>query len=70
MKNYSLQILGSKTDFLTIISQNEDGYNIKILRTNNGKYTESFDFISREVFESCIKTGYLKEIKEKIAISA
>ena len=28
------------------------------------------DYISRELFESCLRTGYLTEIKEKIAITA
>ena len=51
MKNYSLKMLGNQNDFFTIISQNKDGYNIKISRNINGKKTETLDFISKEVFD-------------------
>ncbi len=70
MKNYSLKSIGNQNDFLTILSHETDGYTIKILRNINGKNVESTDFISNEVFESCIKTGYLTEISEQIAVSA
>ena len=70
MKNYSLKMLGNQNDFFTIISQNKDGYNIKISRNNNGKKTETFDFISKEVFDFSLKTGYLTEVKKTETASA
>ncbi|MDY4152250.1 MAG: hypothetical protein SOX89_01645 [Treponema sp.] len=70
MKNYSLQMLGNQNDFFTIISQNKDGYNIKISRNINGKKTETLDFISKEVFDFSLKTGYLTEVKKTETASA
>ena len=70
MKNYSLKMLGNQNDFFTIISQNNDGYNIKISRNINGKETETLDFISKEVFDFSLKTGYLTEVKETEIVSA
>ncbi len=70
MKNYSLKMLGNQNDFFTIISQNNDGYNIKISRNIDGKETETLDFISKEVFDFSLKTGYLTEVKETEIVSA
>ena len=70
MKNYSLKILGNQNDFFTIISQNKDGYNIKISRNINEKKTETLDFISKEVFDFSLKTGYLTEVKKTETASA
>ena len=70
MKNYSLKMLGNQNDFFTIISQNNDGYNIKISRNINGKKTETLDFISKEVFDFSLKTGYLTEVKKTETASA
>ena len=70
MKNYSLKMLGNQNDFFTIISQHKDGYNIKISRNINGKKTETLDFISKEVFDFSLKTGYLTEVKKTETASA
>ena len=70
MKNYSLKMLGNQNDFFTIISQNKDGYNIKISRNINEKKTETLDFISKEVFDFSLKTGYLTEVKKTETASA
>ena len=70
MKNYSLKMLGNQNDFFTIISQNKDGYNIKISSNINGKKTETLDFISKEVFDFSLKTGYLTEVKKTETASA
>ena len=70
MKNYSLKMLGNQNDFFTIISQNNDGYNIKISRNIDGKETETLDFISKEVFDFSLKTGYLTEVKKTETASA
>lgn len=66
MKNYSLKILGNNDDFITVIGHEENGYVIKVVRTVQGKNKETIDFLSNEVFETCLKTGYLTEIKTPV----
>ena len=55
---------------MTIVREMEDGYVVKIVRDLDGYQDIKTDYISRELFESCLRTGYLTEIKEKIAITA
>lgn len=71
MKSYSLKSLGNKNDYMTIISEKEDGFVIRIVRDQDGYEDIKTDFLSRELFESCIRTGYLTEIEPvTVAVSA
>lgn len=72
MKSYSLKSLGNKNDYMTILRETDDGYVIRIVRDQDGYDDVTTDFLSKELFESCIRTGYLTEIMEemKIAVNA
>lgn len=69
MKNYSLKSLGNKNDYMTILKETDDGYVIKIVRDLDGYEDVKNDFLSRELFESCIRTGYLTEIEEPVKVA-
>ena len=51
MGTYTLKSIGKKTDYMTVVREMDDGY---IVPT---------DFISKALFDSCIRTGYLTKIK-------
>ncbi len=71
MKSYSLKSLGNKNDYMTIISEKENGYVIRIVRDQDGYEDIRTDFLSKELFECCIRTGYLTEIEPvAVAVSA
>lgn len=70
MKSYTLKSIGKKTDYMTIIREMDDGFVVKIVRDLDGYQDVKTDYISKELFESCIRTGYLTEIKEAVAITA
>lgn len=72
MKRYSLKSLVNKNDYMTIVQEMEDGYVIRIVRDLDGYNDIKTDFLSKELFECCIRTGYLTEIQEsvKVAVSA
>ena len=55
---------------MTIIREMDDGFVVRIVRDLDGYEDIKTDYISKELFESCIRTGYLKEIKEPVAITA
>ena len=61
MKSYTLKSIGNSSDYMTIVREMEDGYD-----------EVKTDYIGKELFESCIRTGYLVEIAEpvKIAVNA
>ncbi len=70
MKSFSLKSIGSRQDYLTIVREMDDGYVVRIIRDMDGYEDVKTDYISKELFESCIRTGYLTEIKEAVAVSA
>lgn len=72
MKSYSLKSLGNKNDYMTILRETNDGYVIRIVRDLDGFNDIKNDFLSKELFDTCIRTGYLTEIKEtvKMAVNA
>ncbi len=57
---------------MTVIREMEDGYVVRIVRDRDGYNEVKTDYISRELFDSCIRTGYLTEINQpvKVAVNA
>ena len=70
MKSHTLKSIGKNTDYMTILRELEDGFVVKIVRDMDGYNDIKTDYISKELFDSCLRTGYLTEIKEKVAIGA
>lgn len=72
MKSYSLKSLGNKNDYMTVLKESKEGYVIRIVRDMDGYDDVQTDFLSKELFECCIRTGYLTEIEEsvKMAVNA
>ncbi len=73
MKSYSLKSLGNKKDYMTIVAEKEDGYVIRIVRDQDGYEDVKTDWLSKELFECCLRTGYITEIMDTVdavAVSA
>lgn len=72
MKSYSLKSNGSNCDYMTILREMDDGFVVRIVRERDGYEDVKTDYISKELFDSCIRTGYLTEVKEPstVAMSA
>jgi hypothetical protein len=72
MKSYTLKSIGNASDYMTVVREMEDGYVVRIVRDRDGYDEVKTDYISKELFDSCIRTGYLTEIEEpvKIAVNA
>ncbi len=60
------------SDYMTILREMEDGYVVKIVRDHDGYEEETTDFLSKSLFESCLRTGYIEKIptKNKLAANA
>ena len=70
MKSYAVKCIGKNTDYMTIMREMEDGFVIRIVRDLDGYEDVKTDYISKELFDSCIRTGYLTEIKETEKLAA
>jgi len=61
-KSYALKSHNS-SDYLTVEKELDDGFVIRIVRDKDGYEEIVTDFISKVLFDSCIRTGYLTEIE-------
>ncbi len=62
MGTYSLKSLGNKNDYVTIVREMEDGYVVRIVRDQDGYNDIQTDYISKTLFESCVRTGYITKL--------
>lgn len=63
MGTYTLKSIGKNTDYMTVVREMDDGYIVRIVRDEDGYDDVTTDFISKALFDSCIRTGYLTKIK-------
>ncbi len=69
MRSYTLKSIGKNTDRMIITREMEDGFVVKIVRDMDGYEDVKTDYISRELFDSCIRTGYITEITETVKVA-
>jgi hypothetical protein len=53
-------------DYMTIVKETEDGIIVRIVRDKDGYEDVTTDFISRDLFESCVRTGYLTKVESRV----
>ncbi len=73
MGSYTLKTIGKSSDYMTIVREMDDGYVVRIVRDRDGYSDITTDYISKTLFESCVRTGYITKINEpeaKIAVNA
>ncbi|HBG36541.1 MAG TPA: hypothetical protein VLZ44_06850 [Treponemataceae bacterium] len=72
METYVLKGHGNSQDCIRIMEEINEGYIVKIIRDRDGFEDISTDFLSRDLFESCLRTGYLtkSKIQNSTSISA
>lgn len=67
MKNYYIRSNPGSADYLSVLSENDEGYMVRIYRDLDGYEKIIDDFMTKMLFESCIRTGYLTEMEENRA---
>ena len=64
MGTYTLKSIGKSKDYMTIVREMEDGYVVRIVRDEDGYNDVTTDYMSKALFDSCIRTGYLTKVAE------
>ena len=62
MKRYYIKTRPDKAEYIEIISETDEGYNIRLTKISDGDQKIREDFINRHLFDICVKTGYLSEL--------
>lgn len=66
METYTLKSIGKASDYMTVLREVDDGYVVRIVRDQDGYNEVKTDYISKSLFESCIRTGYLTKIENSV----
>lgn len=71
MGTYILKSIGKSTDYMTIDREMDDGYVVRIVRDKDGYEDVTIDYITKTLFDSCVRTGYLTKVgqEEKVAVN-
>ena len=70
MGTYTLKSIGSTSDYMTVVREMDDGYVVRIVRDKDGYDDITTDYISKALFESCVRTGYLTKVSETEKMAA
>jgi hypothetical protein len=60
-KAYTIKGTPGRKEILEILRESKDGYQVKITRDRSGWMEERKEFMPKALFESCLRTEYLKE---------
>lgn len=64
MKAYSIKSAPNEVSYFSILDKTSDGYKIKISRKIDGYEKTKESFLNEELFETCLRTGYICEISD------
>lgn len=70
MAVYTLKSIGKNTDYMTVVREMDDGYVVRIVRDKDGYEDVTTDYLSKALFDTCIRTGYITKVQEANAVTA
>lgn len=63
MSQYRIQGNGSVESSIEVLEHTSEGYRIKMIRQGQYERNESIEMMSRELFETCLRTGYFTPVE-------
>jgi hypothetical protein len=66
MKRYYVKTSTGRLEYFDVLEENEEEYRIRLTKIRDGDEKTLENSISRELFDMCLKTGYIYEIKEVV----
>lgn len=70
MKRYCVKCEAGRVEFLDILKESDEGFMTRVVRVKDGYEKIVEEFMPRHLFELCIKTGYIHEVKEAATVVA
>jgi hypothetical protein len=64
MKRYYIKCHSGRIGYLDILNERSDGVMIRVTRIKDGYEKVIEEFMTRHLFELCLKTGYLYSTEE------
>ena len=63
MKRYCIKCRAGKIEFFDIITEDNEGYRIRLTRLSDGNEKTFEESMPRHLFDICVKTGYIFEME-------
>lgn len=70
MKLYAIKSAQGDSSYCTVLQESESGYILRICMDKDGYQKISEDFIDKDLFALCIRTGYIRELPEEASVVA
>lgn len=64
MQTYLLKSHSQSNDYMTLLEEIDEGYIVRIVRDKDGYEEVITDFISKMLFDSCVRTGYITKVED------
>jgi hypothetical protein len=64
MKRYCIKCEPNRVEYFDILRESGEGFMVRLTRIKDGDEKISEVFLKTELFEMCLKTGYVYEMKE------
>jgi hypothetical protein len=65
VKRYCIKSRTGKIEYFDIISENDEGYKIRLTRINDGDEKIIEDSMTRSLFDICVQSGYIFQMEER-----
>lgn len=62
MRTYAIRSTDRAPSMLELVSEIEDGYVVRIVRHREDWDDVSEEFMTHELFDTCVRTGYIQEL--------
>jgi hypothetical protein len=62
MKTFAIKSTDLSPSILELVTEIENGYVVRIVRRREDWEDVSEEFMTRELFDTCVRTGYLAEL--------
>ena len=70
MKRYCIKCRAGRIEYFDIIGESDDGLTIRLTRLSDGHERIVEESMSRQLFNICVKTGYIYELETAVATVA
>jgi hypothetical protein len=69
VKRYCVKCREGRIEYFDIISEIEDGYRVRLTKIYDGNEKISEEYMSRHLFNLCLKTGYIYEMEREATVA-
>jgi hypothetical protein len=67
MKRYCIKCRTGRIEYIDMLRETEEGFFIRLTRLSDGNEKITEEFMTRHLFDMCLKTGYIYEIPVEVS---